>query len=164
MLERARRRRRPSDDSAQSLAEFAMVLPIVILVIFGLVDMARAMQSYVTIQEAARSAARYAVTGRTDCSGVTTQTRENCIVHEVAVRTASLNRHNTITTSYESWTYPGYADPPTTNSAGNPCDAVQIKVGYDYHPMTPVFSTLIGSFHMDASERMLNEPFGPCTG
>ncbi len=98
---RARRSRRW--ERGQALAEFALVMPIVTLVIFGLVDLSRAMQSYVTIQEAARSAARYAVTGRTDCTGVQTQTRMNCIAQEVAVRTASLNNAASITSSVESW-------------------------------------------------------------
>lgn len=150
-------------DGGQALAEFALVLPIVFLIIFGIVDLSRAMESYVAIQEAARSAARYAVTGRTDCSGVSTQTRMNCITHEVAVLTASLNNASSITTSVESWAYPTYADPPTPNSAGNQCDDVQVTVRYNYRPMTPVFSWFIPNVPMSASERMVNEPFGTCS-
>ena len=155
---RSRRR-----DSGQALAEFALVLPIVTLIIFGLVDLSRAMQSYVTIQEAARSAARYAVTGRTDCTGVTTQNRMNCIAHEVAVRTASLNNASSITSSIESWSYPNYADPATPDSAGNQCDAVQVTVSYNYTPMTPIFNRLIPHVPMSSSDRMVNEPFGTCS-
>lgn len=159
---RGRLARRGRGEAAQALAEFALVLPIAVIVIFGLVDMARAMQSYVTLQEAARSAARYAVTGRIDCAGVPTQNRDNCIKNEVTVRTNSLNNHTSIATSFESWAYPAYADPATANNAGQPCDAIQITVSYTYKPMTPVFSRFIPQIPMSASERMLNEPFGPC--
>ena len=155
---RSRRR-----DGGQALAEFALVMPIATLVIFGLVDLSRAMQSYVTIQEAARSAARYAVTGRTDCTGVATQSRMNCIAHEVAVRTASLNNASSITSSVESWAYPNYADPPAPDSAGNQCDAVQVTVSYNYTPMTPIFNRLIPHVPMSSSDRMVNEPFGTCS-
>lgn len=153
---------RRSGESAQALAEFALVMPLVFIILFGIVDLSRAMQSYVTIQEAARSGARYAVTGRTDCSGVATQTRENCIQQQVKNLTKDLNHSSTISTSFKSWTYPTYADPPTANSAGAPCDTVQVTVTYDYEPMTPVFSRLIPDVPMSASERMVNEPYGPC--
>lgn len=160
MTERRVRRRR--GESAQALAEFSLIAPLVFLIIFGIVDLSRAMQSYVMLQEAARSGARYAVTGRADCTGVTTQTRDNCIKQQVTALTKSLNHSSTISTSFESWTFPTYVDPPTANSAGNPCDTVQVKVTYDYHPMTPIFNRIISHVPMSASERMVNEPFGPC--
>lgn len=150
--------------AGQTLAEFALVLPIIAFVIFALVDMARAMQSYVTIQEAARDGARYAVTGRIDCVGPPIQTRENCIVQAVKDRTDHLNNANTITTTYRSWDYPSYADPAAENNAGQQCDAVEIEVHYTFTPMTPIFRTLVSnSINMRAKERLVNEPFGTCS-
>jgi Flp pilus assembly protein TadG len=151
-------------EAGQTLAEFALVLPVVALVIFGLVDMARAMQSYVTIQEAARDGARYAVTGRIDCTGPAIQTRETCIEQAVIDRTDHLNNADTITTTFRSWDYPSYADPAAESDAGEQCDAVEVQVDYDYEPITPIFSTLIAnSIPMRASERLVNEPFGTCS-
>lgn len=148
----------------QTLAEFALVLPLLTLLIFGLVDMARAMQSYVTIQEAARDGARYAVTGRIDCTGPLIQTRETCIQQMVADRTTQLNNANTITTEWRSWDYPTYADPATENDAGEQCDAIEVEVTYQYEPITPIFSTLVASsVTMSARERLVNEPFGTCS-
>lgn len=48
----------------QSLAEFALTLPILLILIFGVIEFGRLFQAWVTIQNAARSAARYASTGR----------------------------------------------------------------------------------------------------
>jgi Flp pilus assembly protein TadG len=150
--------------NGQTLAEFALVLPVVVLVIFGLCDMARAMQSYVTLQEAARDGARYAVTGRIDCDNSPTQTREACITQQVADRTASLNNAASITTTFRSWDYPSYADPAAENNAGEQCDAVEVEVHYTYQPITPIFRTLVSnSVEMRARERLLNEPFGTCS-
>ncbi len=50
----------------QTIAEFALTLPILLLLMFGIVEFGRIFQSWVTIQNAARSAARFAVTGQYD--------------------------------------------------------------------------------------------------
>lgn len=152
--------RRP--ENGQSLAEFALIAPIFFLMIFGIVDLSRAFQAYVTIQEAARGGARYAVTGRIDCTGIPIQNRSNCIVQAVDVRVKDLNEHSAVATSFRKWTYPAYADPPTENDAGQQCDAVEVEVTYTYHPVTPIINRLIANVPMDAKERLVNEPFGTC--
>jgi hypothetical protein len=47
----------------QTLVEFSLVLPLLILLIFGIIEMARLMQAYITMQNSARAAARYAAIG-----------------------------------------------------------------------------------------------------
>ena len=150
-------------EHGQSLAEFALIAPIFFLMVFGIVDLSRAFQSYTTIQEAARSGARYAVTGRIDCTGVAIQNRDACIKQTVAVRVQSLSDAASITTAYRSWQYPAYADPATENNPGDQCDAVEVEVHYAYKPMTPIFSKIIGTVPMGARERLVNEPFGTCS-
>lgn len=58
---RPRRSRR-----GQTIAEFALTLPLLLLLMFGIIEFGRIFQSWVTIQNAARQAARYAVTGGYD--------------------------------------------------------------------------------------------------
>lgn len=48
----------------QTLAEFAITLPIVLILLFGIVEFGRIFQAWVTLQNAARAAARYASTGQ----------------------------------------------------------------------------------------------------
>ncbi|MBN1218580.1 MAG: pilus assembly protein [Anaerolineae bacterium] len=48
----------------QGLTEFALILPLLLLLLLGIVEGARAIWAYITVQQAAREAARYAVTGR----------------------------------------------------------------------------------------------------
>jgi Flp pilus assembly protein TadG len=153
---------RQSQDRGQTLLEFALIAPVLSLLLFGLVDLSRLMESHVTIQEAARSAARYAVTGRIDCVGPATPDRPACIRQAVADRTSSLDNKASIATTFQSWSYPAYADPPTPNDAGKQCDAVEVKVNYDYQPVTPIFNFLVHHVPLHASERMVNEPFGTC--
>ncbi len=47
----------------QSLVEFALVFPIILLVIMTLIETSRVFQAYLAVGYAARAAARYAVTG-----------------------------------------------------------------------------------------------------
>jgi Flp pilus assembly protein TadG len=151
-------------EGGQTLAEFAMLMPIITLVIFGLVDMSRAMQAYVTIQEGARDGTRYAVTGRIDCDGPAIQNRANCIKAAVQNRTEHLDNTSSITVQFRHWDYPSYADPAEENDAGEQCDAVEVEVHYTYKPITPVFRQLVkDSVGMSARERLVNEPFGTCS-
>lgn len=57
--ERGQKRRQ-----GQTLAEFAITLPIVLILMFGIVEFGRIFQAWVTLQNAARAAARYASTGQ----------------------------------------------------------------------------------------------------
>ena len=48
----------------QGLVEFALILPILLMLLLGIVEGGRIIWAYVTVQNAAREATRYAVTGR----------------------------------------------------------------------------------------------------
>jgi hypothetical protein len=48
----------------QALTEFALILPLLLLLLLGVIEGARIAWAYITIQESAREAARYAVSGQ----------------------------------------------------------------------------------------------------
>ncbi len=48
----------------QSLVEFALILPLLLMLILGIVEGSRIIWAYITVQNAAKNAVRYAVTGR----------------------------------------------------------------------------------------------------
>ncbi|MBZ0297890.1 MAG: pilus assembly protein [Anaerolineae bacterium] len=50
----------------QTLAEFAITLPILLILVFGVFEFGRIFQAWVTLQNSARTAARYASTGSFD--------------------------------------------------------------------------------------------------
>jgi hypothetical protein len=58
---RSKLKRRNRNDRGQALVEFALVAPILILLVLGMVDFARAWNAYQVITDAAREAARIAV-------------------------------------------------------------------------------------------------------
>jgi hypothetical protein len=146
----------------QSLVEFAMIAPILVILIFGFVDSARLYQAWVTVQGAAREGARFGVTGRDDCPSAT-DNRVACIKYWAAQRGKSLTNSDTLlSVTVRNWDYPAYADPPTEGNAGGPCDALEVKVEYDFEPSTPLADTLLGFVHITGKERLVNEPFGTC--
>ena len=49
---------------AQSFVEFALALPILLLLMFGIIEMGRLMQAWLALENGARFAVRYAITGQ----------------------------------------------------------------------------------------------------
>jgi len=153
--QRATRRR----ERGQTLAEFAIIAPLVIILIFGFVDLTRAFSAWVTIQGAAREGARYGVTGQDDCAGITDD-RLACIQYQTRQRAKTLtNSPTALTVTVQSWDYPNYVA-QTNNDPGSPCDALEVQVDYDFKP---ALFTSIFSVHLVARERLVNEPFGSCS-
>jgi len=60
----AKDRRRPG----QGLMEFALILPVLLFVLFGIIEFARILQAWLSVENAARFGVRYAVTGDFDAS------------------------------------------------------------------------------------------------
>ena len=59
----------------QSLVEFALVLPILLILVFGIIDFSMGLRAYVTLTNATREGARFGALGNsagaypTDCTG-----------------------------------------------------------------------------------------------
>ena len=67
--------KRPRRYRAQGLVEFALILPVLLLVVFVIIELARVMHAWMAIENGTRFGVRYAVTGEWDdvyCPG------ENC--------------------------------------------------------------------------------------
>lgn len=57
-------RRFARDKRGQSLVEMALILPLLIIILFGIVEFGRVFHSYITITHAAREGARAGVVGQ----------------------------------------------------------------------------------------------------
>jgi len=69
--------------NGQTLVEFALTLPLFLLLIFGTIEFGRLFQAWVTIQNSAREAARYATTGQWDDEKYDIETVVPCLLNEV---------------------------------------------------------------------------------
>src|SRR5579883_639181 len=57
----------------QAMAEFTLMVPMLLVIVFAAVEFGRAYSVWVTITNAAREGARYGVINPTDTSGITTK-------------------------------------------------------------------------------------------
>lgn len=70
----------PSAEHGQSLVELALVLPVFLLLILGMIDLGRAAIIMTTLDGAAREGARYATLAPADSAGITAAARRTAIV------------------------------------------------------------------------------------
>jgi hypothetical protein len=164
-----------ANQSGQTMVEFALVASAFLLLIFGMFDLAFFYYTRVTLQNAVRQGARYAITG--NCSnpgsgcfsninggGGGSGDRLNSIVNTVVSYSFGL-----ITTSQVSVVCSGaclgYYGNGGTNNAGGPGDTVRIAVTYTWQPwiiskFVPRFGT---SFPYTVSSTFRNEQFPPAS-
>jgi hypothetical protein len=163
------RRRRSRGERGQALVEFALVGIIFFMMVFGIIDMARLFQSWVTVQHAAREGARYAITGQSACDGAANRT--DCIEWTSKRATTGLSgggedaTDEEIGVSFKAWDYVGSNwTGPTSNKTGKPCDQIEVTVSYTHQVVAPIIKVFAPSgITISGSQRMTNEPYGPCT-
>lgn len=129
---------------SQGLVEFALILPILVLIIFGLIETGRLIFIYASAVTSARGAARYAsatgvnnagVPRYRDCDGIRAEARRTAFVNTI--------RDDQITIAHDSG--PGtsavtYCPPGTsvdTSFTPNSGDRVLVMVQTDFTPMVP---------------------------
>ena len=133
-LRKVRRR-----EEAQSLAEFALILPMFLIMVFGVIDFGMGLRAYITLSSATREGARYGVVGNQagtftaggvgDCDG----TKTTSIVGKVCTTMNGLGLTNiqTVTTKCP----PAITKPPC--APGSP---IEVHAEYRYRYITPVKS------------------------
>jgi Flp pilus assembly protein TadG len=150
---------RPHRSGGQSLVEFALVIPIIILLIVGFVEIGRAVFAYNTIANAARQAVRVAVVNQisdvTDCDE--TRPVEDPYEPHWSLRGCAIAAAAPlgITTANVSVSY---TPPASTTLSCSPvlhvgCLAA-VTVTYQYTPSTPFVSSLIGPISMTQTSEM----------
>lgn len=150
------------EQRGQTLLEFTFAAMAFLLLVFGIMEMGRMFQSWVTVQHAAREAARWGITGQSACA-IAPDDRPACIEFEAMESLVGLNGANTATVNVRSWQFPDYADPAAEGSAGGACDLLEVQIDYTHSIVVPLISNITGDqIPLTGRERMLNEPFGTC--
>ena len=124
----------------QGLVEFALVLPILLLVIFGIIDFGRAVYAYNTIGNAARTGGRVAIVSQTASS----------------IQAAAINQAVALGTRP--------SDVTTTYSCGSSyaigCIA-SVTVKYQFHAITPIIGQIWQTINMESTTQLPIEHVGP---
>lgn len=151
---------RLADERGQTLAEFAMVIPLILLLLMGTVDLGRAVFSYNTLAQAARVGSRTAIVNQ-----------DVAIVRSSAISAAAtlgLSTSNvdvcfkTATSTQTSCANPAVDNcPAATRSVG--CLAM-VTARLTYTPMTPFVSLIWSSFTLASTSTTQIEFVCPTSG
>jgi len=110
----------------QGLVEFALILPILLLVLIGILEFARILFIYVNVSNAAREGARYGVVHPTDLGGIRNQVTERlALVGDDVLPVVSYD-HGPGTTGF------------TDGRAAAAGDRVRVRIEYTIDAMTPI--------------------------
>jgi Flp pilus assembly protein TadG len=134
-----RKRTRWRDDRGAAAVEFALVLPILILLLFGIIEFARAWNVRQTLTDAAREGARVAVVNNQIVPAGTLVTRVDSVV-QAAARRAGLDLTRLQV---------------TMDGISNGDVAAEVRLEYEYTPLLGL--VLAGPITMRTASVMRNE-------
>lgn len=152
--------RRRSGGDGQSVVEFAMILPLILLLFFGVLDMGRAVFMHNSLSQAARQGNRVAIVNQTE-SVIKARTI-------AAAPTLGLGNSNidvcykTSTSTLRSCASPS-ADNCPQSSRDIGCLAI-VTVRVSYTAMTPLIGQLMGPLSMSSTSVGPIEAVCPVTG
>jgi Flp pilus assembly protein TadG len=113
------KRRCSRTERGQDLAEYALILPIFLLVVMSIFDMGRAVYYYSALQNSVREGARYGIIYPDDITGIENVVRQKAVGLDI--------RGLNISTSY-----------PTE-------DTIQVRATFQFQIITPIIGALFGS-------------------
>jgi Flp pilus assembly protein TadG len=134
------RRMRERDHRGQTIVEFALILPVFILVLVGIVDFGRAVYASSTIQNAAREAVRVAIVD------------QNATVIETAAIEHAVSLGIDGTDVDVTFLDPDYTTGPCSTTPNVGCIA-EVEVRYTYNAATPILGNIVGTINMSGSSR-----------
>lgn len=143
--------RRRARERAQALVEFALVIPLLLLLIFGIVDAGRLVYAYNTVANSARNGARVAIVNQSTSGTNTCDTRE---ATAYATGCAILSGIGLGLTELDVTVE--YRDPTDTSPCAVPligCLAV-VEVTGRFQPLTPVIGQLIGPVTLTSTTKI----------
>ena len=165
----------PAAQRGQSLVEFAIVIPLFLLILFGVVDAGRYVYMSSVLSQAAREGARLAAVEASWLGNPTSDPSCNqpggpvCPTNLAALTTDATNAANrmvapfgSISTLYISC-YPAGSAPTGAWTSGTACtknsgatgNIVSVRVLLTFTPITPVIAQIIGNITMSGSATMV---------
>lgn len=124
ILERCDEMKFLKNEKGQSLVEFALVIPLLLIILMAIFEFALMFNSYLVISNASREGARLASLGGSDFA----------VEERVKSVSGSLDLLNIIVT---------VTPDETSRSRG---DMVQVLVEYDYTLVSPIISNILSNF------------------
>jgi Flp pilus assembly protein TadG len=130
----------------QGLVEFAVVLPVLMMVILGLLDLGRAIYTYNTLSQASRQASRMAIVNQTS-----TSIKDEAIAYGATLGLAQSNVDvcfKTETTTQKNCSSNTDNCPQSTRVIG--CLAI-VNTHVSYAPFTPIVALLFNTINLSST-------------
>jgi Flp pilus assembly protein TadG len=155
--------------SGQGLVEFALVFPLIVLILFGILDLGRAVYAYNTIANAARQGARVAAVNQLDPPDSNTSCAKDMPIEDTTLSSTTPRwsiRACTASSAISLGIKPSavtvtYSPPPNTtiscsedNSSLHVGCIAKVTVGYSWTPSTPVISNILGPITMSSTSQI----------
>ena len=138
--------------SGQSLVEFALTIPLILVVVLVFLDIGRAVYYYSALNNAVREGTRYATVNRFS-DGATRQVEVQQIVVDFAVSVPVLASDVDV-----------YCDQDFSKSNSNPCESyVTVSAQIEFEPVTFFLAQILGTgntIEINAESTMQMSPYG----
>ena len=121
-------------EKAQGFVELVLILPLLLILIAGIVDLGRLFNSYIVLRDAAQEGANYGSLVPSDLAGIETRVRQSSNAPLDLTDTTKIHVLTTTTDAY-----------PCVNKF------ITVKVTQDFEVSTPLIGSVIGqSFPISA--------------
>jgi Flp pilus assembly protein TadG len=131
----------------QTLVEFAIVMPIIAMVVLGLVDLGRAVYSYNTLAQSARQGARTAIVNQ-NVTNVTNQAISSAASLGLTAANIDVCFKESDTTLQDCSSATADDCPQSVRVIG--CLAL-VRTHFNYQPMTPIVSLFLSSIPLSST-------------
>ncbi|MBI4787295.1 MAG: pilus assembly protein [Chloroflexi bacterium] len=112
--------------TGQGLTEFALMLPVLLLILLGALDLGRVYNAYVAITNASREGARYGMTHPTQTDAIKTQTQQEAAASGISIQSADI--------SIQCFRYSDNSS--VACDAASHGDKIEVRVEFDFQFMT----------------------------
>ena len=141
-----------SDFAGQALAEFAITIPIVLLVFMGIFDFARVAFAFNAVSDAARNGVREAIVDQ-DCKAIEDRARGSAPAVDLSASDAiqvTIYKDTTVTTTPAPDTCTG-GSLPGGYGVGY---VAEVTVTAQFNTITPIISQIIGPLSLTSTARL----------
>ena len=131
--------------AGQSLVEFALVLPVILLITLIALDFGRVYLGYINLQNMARIAANYAANNPTAAWGSTTDVTVLAYRNRILNDAKATNCQLPTTAGQAVVPSPAFADRTGNGTTTDVGDSARVSLTCSFQIITPIISSIVGS-------------------
>ena len=138
------------------MVEFAVLAPLLLLLIFGIIEMSRAMFAYTSVWSAAREGARFATTVEADnyinCAGIEAAAVDRIVISDVTpanIDITYLDGTGTVIADCQGGT------PPTSSNVPSGSTVEVAVTGVTFDAVAPFVDIFLDGLTLDSTQRRI---------